>query len=292
MKAEIPAAQELAGHIIKERFGGAAEVQIPLQIQEPSNSLCSPPPTCLASLTPHELIYIWAGDMPFTAEERRAEASRARAKHRYPSEPLMGPHCRPSRPVDMCRICRALTLHLNCRVTGSDVATSAAHTDAAQLRVLVLANGPRHSSACLLAFLPVLGACISTEPCMHVSCSSLGAAGGAASRPSPTTRHLRVSAGDYSCSPDPQVPSGMATPLAIMHAGIMFHVLKSVLAPSRECCRRMPDMLLCIRDNFEITPAPEDTSLQTGAVAESFLNVLFQHGRLRCLQHLNGPVLH
>ncbi len=50
-------------------------------------------------------------------------------------------------------------------------------------------------------------------------------------------------------------------------------------------------MLLCIRDNFEMTPAPEDTSLQAGAVAESFMNVLFQHGRLRCRQHLHWRVI-
>ncbi len=50
-------------------------------------------------------------------------------------------------------------------------------------------------------------------------------------------------------------------------------------------------MLLCIRDNFEMTPAVEDTSLQPGAVAESFMNVLFQHGRLRCRQHIHWPGL-
>ena len=54
------------------------------------------------------------------------------------------------------------------------------------------------------------------------------------------------------------------------------------LTRSKPALRRMPDMLLCIRDNFEMTPALEDTTHDSAAVAESFMNVLFQHGRLRC----------
>ena len=64
-----------------------------------------------------------------------------------------------------------------------------------------------------------------------------------------------------------------------------------IVHASRECCRRMPDMLLCIRDNFDMTPALEDTALQNDAIAESFISVLFQHGRLRCRQQLHWPEL-
>ena len=51
-------------------------------------------------------------------------------------------------------------------------------------------------------------------------------------------------------------------------------------------------MLLCIRDNFELEPSEED-SLQDEAVAESFMEVIFQHGRLRCDKFLfeTNPLL-
>ncbi len=49
MKAEIPAAQDLAALIIKEHFGGAAEVQMSLQIQNHLIRLLPPPAfSCLA----------------------------------------------------------------------------------------------------------------------------------------------------------------------------------------------------------------------------------------------------
>ena len=39
-------------------------------------------------------------------------------------------------------------------------------------------------------------------------------------------------------------------------------------------------MLLCIRDSFELA-SPSEGSLQHEAVAEAFMEVIFQHGRLR-----------
>ncbi len=40
-------------------------------------------------------------------------------------------------------------------------------------------------------------------------------------------------------------------------------------------------MLLCISDNFELESSDDD-SLENEAIAESFMEVIFQHGRLRC----------
>ena len=71
------------------------------------------------------------------------------------------PNCWSFETHDACCIERILTLHLICRVAGSDVAASAARTHAAQLRVRILANGPPLGS--MLACLPACTVCMQQQ---------------------------------------------------------------------------------------------------------------------------------